>query len=156
MVNCGGVDPPPITENARVGRQTAWSTVTLLVDAQDEVAQPGRPILGELSLEIIGRPESDDLDEPAPPRIASMHQREVGEDERGPCAHRFRFANDVPVERHSCEVAREALFDATVETAWLDRRKDRIAGGELHHASSAVEDAGREQVEAAAPRQHRQ
>jgi hypothetical protein len=93
----GDVTPEP--ENPRTHGQIPVGTLTFIIDAKDQVRQAGPTIERQLAVEIFGGPETDDLEDPAPPSIAAMPQNEVREQESIARHHRLRFTNDLPVSR---------------------------------------------------------
>jgi hypothetical protein len=59
------VDPAPIAEHARLRWEIVLRASARLVDAEDQIRQAGPAIERELAGEVLGRPEPDDLQQPA-------------------------------------------------------------------------------------------
>src|SRR5262249_61754912 len=97
------------------------------VEGKDEVGDRRRSVWGQLASDVLGGPEADDLQQPAPRGIAASLKGEVGEDQAPAGLDGLRLANDVPVGCEALEVAGEALFEAAVEAARARRGGDRIA-----------------------------
>ena len=72
--------------------------VQRVVDAQDQVRGSGRAKTLELGLQVARRPESDDLQQHASRRVASMMDREVWKDQMVARSERLRLADQIPAE----------------------------------------------------------
>src|SRR3972149_3483603 len=111
---------PESTEEARRGSRVL----------EQRGARPGRPTA--VVREVLGRPEADDLHEPAPAWVEPRVEREVGEEEVSPGVDRLRLPDNRPVTSEASEVAGEPLLDAAVEAARFRRGEDRVAARERH------------------------
>jgi hypothetical protein len=129
----------PESEHLRPHWQVTVGTLTLIIDAKDQVPQAGLTIERQLVVEILGSPEADDLEEPALGSLAAMLQHEVWEDESIACWHRLRFTNDLPIPRCATELTGEPLLDLAVVGAWFTRRKDGITSGHAQGHSSVAQ-----------------
>jgi hypothetical protein len=81
----------------------------------------------QLLLQVVGRPESNDLEKNAPGRIPAMEDREVREDQVASSSKRLRFANEVELGRQFPELERESLLELAVVSAGSRSSGKRIA-----------------------------
>ena len=129
--NGGRIHPTPEPDDERPGRNVCFSTVPLLVNAEDQIRHSSTPIQREFPGHVVGCPEAHDLQEPVACWIGATPQGKVGEDQRAPGRYRLRLANHIPCRCQLSELTSEALFQMAVVSARRAGRKDRITRPEL-------------------------
>src|SRR5438552_2683961 len=149
--NGGRIHPTPEPDDERPGRNVCFSTVPLLVNAEDQIRQSSTPIQREFPGHVVGCPEAHDLQEPVACRIGAQPQGKVGEDQRAPGRYRLRLANHIPCRCQLSELTSEALFQMAVVSARRAGRKDRITRPELQGEAAPAQDAFRLKPEAWTP-----
>src|SRR2546426_9113251 len=149
--NGGRIHPTPEPDDERPGRNVCFSTVPLLVNAEDQIRQTSTPIQREFPGHVVGCPEAHDLQEPVACWIGATPQGKVGEDQRAPGRYRLRLANHIPCRCQLSELTSEALFQVAVVSARRAGRKDRITRPELQGEAAPAQDAFRLKPEAWTP-----
>lgn len=151
--DCVCVDPTAVADDVGARRHISVGAGAAVVDAQDETVEVSLAIRAELGLEVLGGPVADDLEEPASPRVVSVDESEIGEDEGAADWDRLWFADDDPVRRSPHEVMSETLLDGAVISFRLVGRHERIARPKVKAGLVFGELAGRKQVKRVSPRE---
>src|SRR5439155_750727 len=149
--NGGCIHPTSEPDDERAGGKVCFSTVPVLVNAEDQIRQPSTPIQLDFPRHVVWGPEAHDLQEPPACRIGAMLQGKVGEDQRATGRYWLRLANHIPRRCQLTELPSEALLQVAVVSVRRAGRKDRITRPELQGEAAAAQDAFRPKPEAWTP-----
>ncbi len=132
-------------------RQLAIATIQRAIDAQNQWSIRDVAKAIKLFPKVVGSPEAHDFEQEPLRSIAVVNDGEIGEHQSPKGFERFRFADDVPLQACSREIASEALFDpAVVLSRWL-AVSDGVTRAQMRAHFPSSKHAARGKIEAVAP-----